>query len=180
MKTPIEADQFPPTTSAEIIAAFGNQYEAASALGVPIGVVSEMYSDGIPHRFWRRAIDAAERLGIHGITLGLLEATYNKPETAKAIIIAFGGRVEVAEILGSTKNAVSNWYLTGIPPKFHRRLVEVAQRLGIPDITPELLERTHRTIPATRVRRAPVRRRCENCGCTIVETVSENRQTQTA
>jgi hypothetical protein len=169
MKTTTEAHQLPQTTSAEIIAAFGNLYEAAAALGVPIGVISEMYTDGIPHRFWRRAIDAAERLGIPGITLPLLEATYKKPETAKAIITAFGGRVEVAEILGSTKNAVSNWYLTGIPPKFHRRLVEVAQRLGIPDITPELLERTHRTIPATRARRTPVRRRCDSCGCTIIE-----------
>lgn len=143
--------------------------EAASELGVPIGVVSEMYSGGIPHRFRQRAIDAAKRLGIPGITPALLEATYKKPETAKAIITAFGGRIEVAEILGAGRNAVSNWYLTGIPPKFHRRLAEAAERLGVPGITLELLENTHRPTPA-RVRRAPVRRRCENCGCTIVES----------
>ncbi len=157
----------PPKTSAEIIAGFGNMLEAASKLGVPIGVVAEMYTDGIPHLFRQLAIDTAAKLGIPGVTPALLEATYKKPETPKAIITAFGGRVAVAKILDTSKNAVSNWYLTGVPPKYHRRLAEAAERLRVPGITLELLESTHRPTPA-RVRRV-VRRRCENCGCTIVE-----------
>lgn len=159
-----------PKTAAEIMRAFGNLRAAATALGVTIGVAAEMYADGIPYRFHQRAIDAAEKLGIPGVTSALLVKTYTKPQTAKAIITALGGRVEVASILGTTKNAVSNWYMAGFPPKYHRRLVEAAEKLGIPDVTMELLERTHQIGTPPRPRRTTYHRRCKSCGCTIVET----------
>ena len=169
MKTKQTTKPAAPTTSDEIMRSLGSRLEVAIELGVTVGVAAGMYTDGIPHRFHQKVIDAARKRRIPGVTRALLAATYKKPDTAKGIITAFGGRIEVATLLDATRNAVSNWYMSGIPPKYHHRLVEIAHRLGIPDITVDLLEATHTDTAVPRVRRACVRRRCANCGCTIVE-----------
>lgn len=73
----------------------------------------------------------------------------------KALIGAFAetrpggrmsGRAVLAEVLTQlsgvvvTRNAVSNWYTAGIPPKFHAAIVRAARYRGIPYVTTRLLE----------------------------------------
>jgi hypothetical protein len=119
-----------PTTSDEIMRSLGNRLAVATELGVTVGVAAGMYTDGIPHRFHQKVMEVARKRRIPGVTRALLVSTYKKPATAKDIITAFGRRIEVASLLDASRNAVSNWYMSSIPPKYHHRLVEIAQHSG--------------------------------------------------
>lgn len=48
------------------------------------------------------------------------------PPTSRDIIESFGGRHLVATIIGSTPNAITQWYRIGVPAKYHLVLLEYA------------------------------------------------------
>ena len=100
------------------------------------------------------------------ITRASLEASYKLPANPREVVLALGGRNAVSTLTGASKNAVSNWYVSGIPPKFHNRMVRAANDLGVPGITLDLLEATHRPQPARPARAKPAR--CPTCGRTVV------------
>lgn len=61
-------------------------------------------------------------------------------QTPRNVIDVFGGRQPISEITGASRQSVSNWYRSGIPAKFHNRLVKEAVLRGIEGITHDGLE----------------------------------------
>lgn len=80
-----------------------------------------------------------------------------QPESPREIIDAFAvkdergkiietGRIAVSKITGASRNAVSNWYRTGIPPRYHHTLVGAARKKNINWITHAALLRLNEQV----------------------------------
>ena len=168
MTAKTSTEKTPPTPQQQLIRSLGGHHEVAKICDIDEpGRPRAWRQFGIPPQFHDRVLAAAAARDRPEITRDLLTETYKPPTNPQEIILQFGGRSALAKILGTTKNAVSNWYRSGIPAKHHRRVIQAAEDLGIPGVTAELLEATH-TPAAARPKSA--RRICDRCGCTIVES----------
>lgn len=58
---------------------------------------------------------------------------------ADQIISALGGPVKLSLVLGIGQSAVSNWKVEGIPPARAVQLGTLAQLMGRPEITAEII-----------------------------------------
>ncbi len=162
LPSPSRQNHSDPTNS--VIPAIGHIPALAERLGITLPVLHGWAATGIPPQYHDRVIAFAAERDIP-ITRASLEASYQPPANPREIVLALGGRNEVSRLTGASKNAVSNWYVSGIPPKFHNRMVRAANDLGIPGITLDLLEATHRPQPARPARAKPGR--CPTCGRTV-------------
>ena len=157
-----------PATADSVIQAIGHTTALAECLGITLPVLHGWSATGIPPQYHDRVIAFAADRDIP-LTRATLAASYKPPANPHEIVLALGGRNAVSALTGASKNAVSNWYVSGIPPKFHNRMARAANDLGIPGITLDLLEATHRPQPARPARAKPAR--CPTCGRTVTVLV---------
>lgn len=77
------------------------------------------------------------------------KVTSERGRAVHQIIQLFGGCSALVGSVGATRSNIAMWMTTGIPSKYHRRLVQIAAERGLTQVTFEALEATAPQITTT-------------------------------